>query len=688
MDDSTIPELSKGANVSLKALDAGLGSLTIELASRVATGRPVDVDVSVLLLGSDGQVRTNEDFIFFNQPTALGGAVRLHEKLQSEDGDQAVVTDFVTVELDQLPDDVHRIVLAGSIDAADSCFGDVSQLLMTVKRSTDATDLLRFAIGRLSTERALIFGEIYRRDDDWKVRAVGQGFDQGLAALVTEHGVEVDADPEPSTDAATAPGPNEREHNSATNARIDSEPLATPDVPDQTPAATAIHESGTRLSVRRVTRAPRLPADWAASVPGGSGAPEWQPARLLPVAGIGSGEEQERRATSAFLAVLANVKEFGRAVLARLGAPTGSVEAFIEVTFGMDDDAYRPDGVIRVTRGGRQWTALVEVKTGDSPLVIGQVEQYLDIAASKKYDAVLTISNQLTSQPSDHPLQLGAKRTKKIALLHLSWEQIRTDIALLQRNQRVAEPTQNYLLREFQRYMEHPRSGLHGFTDMGQHWVKIRESARAKTLRSKDKGCADVIARYDQLVNHVALRLSALLGVPVVATVPRNLNENASREAQLADSGLLFGTIKVPGAVDAIVVQTEVRTELVTCSIQIEAPREGRPLTRINWLLRQIPDARGSVRVEAILSGGRARTTADLLDSVRAKPELLAPADGKEIRAFRLGMDVSMGGKRGAGKGGLIESVQSAATNFYAEVVQNLRAWSAKPPRLIPPDER
>ena len=120
---------------------------------------------------------------------------------------------------------------------------------------------------------------------------------------------------------------------------------------------------------------------------------DWEVARLIPVSGINGSEEQERRGSSALLAVLSSVKEFGRAITGPLGAPSGTIETFIEVPFLLGDRTVRPDGVIRVTRGKQVWTALVEVKTARNDLQSAQIEAYLDVARESQFDAVLTISN-------------------------------------------------------------------------------------------------------------------------------------------------------------------------------------------------------------------------------------------------------------------------------------------------------
>src|SRR5690349_6430948 len=103
----------------------------------------------------------------------------------------------------------------------------------------------------------------------------------------------------------------------------------------------------------------------------------WNQARLIPTSGISGAEEQERRATSALLAVMGVVKEFSRALLAQVGAPVGRVETFIEVPFLLGDKKLFPDGLIRVSRGSKSWTALVEVKTGRNELQHEQLDNYL-----------------------------------------------------------------------------------------------------------------------------------------------------------------------------------------------------------------------------------------------------------------------------------------------------------------------
>lgn len=237
----------------------------------------------------------------------------------------------------------------------------------------------------------------------------------------------------------------------------------------------------------------------------------WHAARLIPTSGIKGAEEQERRGTSALLAVLGSVKEFGRTLTTRLGAPAGVIETYIEVPFEFGDTRLYPDGLIRVTRGSRAWTCLVEVKTGRNDLDPLQLGNYLDIAKERSFDAVLTISNQIPIATGTHPCDVDKRKLRKVALHHLSWSQIHTEAILEKANRSVSDPEQAWILSELIRYLEHPNSSAVDFDDMGPHWVTIRDAVTDGTLRAGDKGLGEVCARFEQLLRYagIAARASA-----------------------------------------------------------------------------------------------------------------------------------------------------------------------------------
>jgi hypothetical protein len=419
----------------------------------------------------------------------------------------------------------------------------------------------------------------------------------------------------------------------------------------------------------------------------------WHEARLIPTSGISGAEEQERRATSALLAVMGAVRDFGRVLTQPLGAPSGKIETYIEVPFVLGDKKVFPDGLIRVARGSRQWTALVEVKTGNNELYAEQLEAYLDVAREQRFDAVITISNQIPPAPGLHPTKVDKRKLKSVALHHWSWSQVLSTAVVQKEHRGVADPEQAWILGELIRYLEHPRSGALEFDDMGPDWVSLREAVTAGTLRPTDKAAPEIAARFDALLRYVSLRLGRQLGAEVSMLLSRKeaadpTLRTQSLVASLADSGKLQGAIRIPNTVAPLWVAADLRAAQVTCQVSLDAPNEGRAQTRVNWLLRQLRSAPDNLRLEAFVAHQRGPGTAELLSAVREQPQLLIADPKKEIRTFTIARTHPMGAKRGKGRGSFIDSVISAVDTFYGEVMQNLKAWAAPAPKLREPIEQ
>lgn len=415
----------------------------------------------------------------------------------------------------------------------------------------------------------------------------------------------------------------------------------------------------------------------------------WHEARLIPTSGISGTDEQERRATSALLAVLTAVKEFGRAITGPLGAPAGQIAAYIEVPFLLGDRRCQPDGLLRISRGARTWTCLVEVKTGTNDLDAVQLETYLDVAREQNFDAVLTISNETPPMPGQHPTAIDRRKLRRVALHHLSWSEVLAEAVMQKEHRGVADPDQAWILGELIRYLEHPRSGALEFDDMGPAWVPIREAVASGTLRPTDKLVPAVAGRFDALLRYVALRLGRQLGIEVTPVLTRKeLADPASRIQSLVGTmcaaGTMAGAIRVPNTVGDLVVTMDLRAGRVTCHVDVDAPKQGRPTTRVNWLVRQLRDAPEDVRVESQVAYARGSGLAELLRDVRLSPDKIAGDPAKEIKSFRVALSAPLGAKRGRGRGGAIDSVLQIVERFYDEVLSQIKAWTAAPPKLRP----
>ena len=424
----------------------------------------------------------------------------------------------------------------------------------------------------------------------------------------------------------------------------------------------------------------------------------WHEARLIPTSGISGAEEQERRATSALLAVLGAVREFNRALLKPLGAPAGTVECYIEVPFMLGEKKVFPDGLIRVSRGTKSWTALVEVKTGSNDLATEQLENYLDVAREQGFDALLTISNEIPAIAGQHPTKVDKRKLRKVALHHLSWSQVLAEAVMQKEFRGIADPDQAWILGELIRYLEHTRSGALEFDDMGETWTEVRDAVATATLRATDKNIPTVVSRFDALLRFASLSLGRRLGTEVVPVLSRKeLAEPSLRAAtltqQLAGAGQMSGTIRIPDTAGHLVITADLRAGQMTCHVDIDAPREGRPTTRVNWLIRQLKNAPDSTRIECMTAHSRGSSSAELLRVVRENPALLVHDPTREIRSFRVAITSPLGTKRGRGRGAFIDSVLTAVDAFYSTVLGDLKTWSATPPKLRPetptiPEER
>ncbi|HET9593273.1 MAG TPA: hypothetical protein VFP17_10190 [Solirubrobacterales bacterium] len=413
----------------------------------------------------------------------------------------------------------------------------------------------------------------------------------------------------------------------------------------------------------------------------------WMPARLIPVAGIRGQDEQEIRAASSLLAVMGAVDEFGRGLLKEIGAPAGRISTFTEVPLeAPDGKVWRPDGVIAVERGKTSWKCLVEVKTGNAPLGSEQISAYLDLAREHGFQGVLTISNQISGSPTDVPVTVDRRKLRSVELRHLSWWRILTEAIIQHQHRGVRDPDQAWILGELIAYLEHEKSGAVGFEDMGQNWVPVRNAARDGTLRPGDERVRDVVDRWEQFVEYLCLGLSQDLGVEVLSAQSRSKDGQVWTDEllkRLEGDGVLSSSFKVPGAVGPIEVEADLRARLTRVSVKVSAPKEGRPLTRINWMLRQLRKAPDDLRIEVRFSRTK-ESTALLLRDVGEDPKgLLSPSDPKrEPRSFTLSLARPLGTKRGKGERSFVLETRRQVVSFYGDLVEDLSDWRPKAPKL------
>ena len=187
--------LTKGGNISLSRAAPGLKRILLGLGwdARSTAGTDFDLDATAFMLGENGKVRIEEDFIYYRQLISVCGSVEHtgDNRSGSGNGDD----EAIQIELENVPTLVKRIAICVTIDDADSRkqnFGQVNNAYMRIVDMDTDSEVARFDLTEdYSTETAMIFGEVYRHNGDWKFKAVGQGFAGGLEALCGQFGVDV-----------------------------------------------------------------------------------------------------------------------------------------------------------------------------------------------------------------------------------------------------------------------------------------------------------------------------------------------------------------------------------------------------------------------------------------------------------------------------------------------------------------
>jgi tellurium resistance protein TerD len=185
--------LSKGGNINLTKTDPLLKNIKIGLGweVRVTDGETFDLDASVLMVKADGNARSDNDFIYYNQKKSACGSVQHNgdNKTGQGNGDDEAIHVF----LDQVPDEIEKLFVCASIfkaDAKQQNFGQVLNAFVRLVNKDTNEEVTRYDLSEIaSMDTAIIFGEIYRYEGEWKFKAVGQGVKGGLAELVKLHGL-------------------------------------------------------------------------------------------------------------------------------------------------------------------------------------------------------------------------------------------------------------------------------------------------------------------------------------------------------------------------------------------------------------------------------------------------------------------------------------------------------------------
>ncbi|MBO6826562.1 MAG: hypothetical protein JJ879_10195 [Sneathiella sp.] len=413
-------------------------------------------------------------------------------------------------------------------------------------------------------------------------------------------------------------------------------------------------------------------------------------ARLFPTI---NESNKERRIASAFLAVFSQVPEFSKILFKSLGVTQHkrfSVEVYTEVVFHSDQDSKdRPDGLIILRQGQQQWSALIEAKIGNASLEVSQVERYLELAKVNKIDAVITLSNQFVPRPSISPLSVNRRLLRNVDLFHWSWGWVSTKCKLLEIENLIDDEERTYILREFNRFVDHPSTGMTAFTQMGPGWRELVRDVAAGAIPQRTSPVVEnALGSWFEEQSDISLLISRHIGKPAKLILPKSHEEDMNnwfREAGdlLISEKRLEAQYRIDDVAGDIVVESYLARKSLSVLMRVTAPKDKQSTkARLNWLLRMLKEDDERLSIRAIWPG-RAQDTQVKLAELRLDPDKIQCENKKLVPNHFEVLLVEVPGQRFSGAKTFIEDLERVVIEFYDLVGQSLRPWQPKPPKPV-----
>ncbi|WP_223807939.1 hypothetical protein [Marinobacter sp. R17] len=419
-----------------------------------------------------------------------------------------------------------------------------------------------------------------------------------------------------------------------------------------------------------------------------------EPARLIPIV---ADSAREQKSASVLLAGMRAVYELRQALLKSIGIRVGSratLEAWTEVVFESADKKApkpkdRPDGLLILRTGKKEWRALIEAKIGNESVTEEQISRYLQQAKAHKIDAVITITNQFSALPTHHPVSLPKNATKSVSLFHWSWAFVRTQCALLLKNDGVEDEDQIFILNEIQRYFESDRSGISHFDQMNAEWKDVvnKVKSNASLAKTSDE-VQNTIAAWHQEQRDLCLIMSRLTGSDVSLKLKNDHRLDPAKRVKddaeaFSKAPSLQCALSIINTAADLEVTADLQRRMIYCSMRLAAPKDKQSTkARANWLLRQLKKTNAAGFFIRATRPGKAEATYQPLKDLREAPELIeSETSNTTATTFEVVYEVDLAGKF-SGRKVFVEELEKAVPHFYQEAGQWLKAWTPPPPKI------
>lgn len=418
-----------------------------------------------------------------------------------------------------------------------------------------------------------------------------------------------------------------------------------------------------------------------------------RPARLMPLYKPGD----EMALTSIFASALRMIDEFRRQILQTLRLPTsGIIRTFTEVDFLLHKKQ-RVDGLVVMVKGKRIVNALlIEVKNKNAELDAEQIESYAMIARDYGIPSILTVSNQFVSFPTQSPIRV--KTPKAVSHYHMSWSYILTvaHVLLYDNDTNIADRDQVEVMREVVHYLEAPKSGVVGFTQMKPGWTEVVSKISAgASIKLTDVAVDETVSSWLEEERDMALILSRELGLIVHSGKKRFKNDLGARleheKRHLIENKALDSTLRIDGAAGDIDIRPDFARKIIEMSVTLDPPLKKNVRPQITWLKNQFKtcekkdaelfaELRSELWVDIRVRFGRSaiRMPMNEIDDAREK------VGSQEIKSFSI-VQVKHLGRIFESRKRFVEVVEDMLMDYYRGVVQHLKRWERAAPQLPGP---
>ena len=418
-------------------------------------------------------------------------------------------------------------------------------------------------------------------------------------------------------------------------------------------------------------------------------------ARLFPVI---KAAESEMRATSALLSTMRSVREFSQAIVKLADGPSGKtrrVECYAEVVLeksNQDQAESRLDGVIVSSRGRDTWIALLEVKTGTNKLEQKQFDKYLDLARDDDFNAIITVSNQPAQTNNRPPLNVKY-RGSRICIIHLSWERLLREAQLLIRQDSIEDAEQQYILKEWARYLLNPKAKIMSDHVVGDYWQDILKAASTKRLKSSRDKLEQFVQDWVGFLRIQTFRLRAKLGGNVDIRLKLKEQKDSSLYIkrlidECLNEGHMSSSIQISHAAAPIDVIFNLESRKILFSVSLKPPEDKDRRKQIIWLrneqLKNIKEPLPGLLLVVEWKFRNIHTEINVSHAIedRKNIENVIQTDniGSDIgiRFFRIEWSTDIARKRSE----VFSSIGENMEEFYRAVIQNLKVYIPSTPKI------